>query len=690
MARRRIRFLAVKPRARKLALIPLLMLVLAACNGATLPATNVASSSAMLNGQASCGKNVDGSTGNANCTYYFRYAVGHYDNANNFSINYPTLGTSNTATSGTTPVRGPAGSTCGNGCTVNLNPENVTGLSSGTTYHYQLCGQGDDSAKYVSGYVCVGPDGSTSTSQTFTTAGPPPPETFARSAITVTAGSTVALHWGRNENEYFILTSAGANPLPNFQTAATFPAPGGTWQPAPYNWWVTSARAASLAIPANATAGSTYQLQLYTCNNAAGLCSNSSGSTTPDSTITITVAGSAASGNIWTAEPYTQQFSHLTRATQSSGSPLDVTFGGSNTNSTTIYSDNEFSNATGVTGPGQTSVLLKPDPSAPPSELGERVVSTPPQTGFPEGLVWYTLGGLFPPPTNPLAGNHSEIVAYDPNSGGFCTYQLPGNDNEVFGMAATGTGTQTQIWFDDFGSGQATVDGFSPSQVGQNCSNNTSYSLTGASSFEQISSSQWTSGGFPVMLAPDPTDGTLLWVTDFTGHAIDKVNTTTHVVTAYPFGGSGSDPWEIIVDSNYVYALDAGDTNLVRLNKANPTQIQEVPLPVTSDQESGYGLALSGPQGHQRLYFTLFDDPAIGAPAPFGAATTFGYVDLATWQPGTQPTTGVVFTANDLLTITNPDHVADFRGIAAASDGEIAIADSSLTTGENQVLRLGP
>ena len=154
-------------------------------------------------------------------------------------IAYGSRVASSTSTSGTTPLRGPFGNTCGSGCTVPLNPETIskaaTGadLLPGTTYHYQLCGQGDDSAKYVQGYVCVGPDGTTSTSQTFTTAGTPPPETFARSAVTVSPNSTLSLHWARNENEYFILASSGANGFPNFQTAATFPAPGGSWQGVP-------------------------------------------------------------------------------------------------------------------------------------------------------------------------------------------------------------------------------------------------------------------------------------------------------------------------------------------------------------------------------------------------------------------------------------------------------------------------
>ena len=131
MARWRNRFVAMSRRKKVLALIPVLILVLAACNGKTLPATNVMSSSAALNGQGSCGTNVDGSTGSANCTYYFQYGVGQYDNANKLDVKYGSRGAPDTSTAGTTPVRGAFGSTCGNGCTVQLNPETISKAATG-------------------------------------------------------------------------------------------------------------------------------------------------------------------------------------------------------------------------------------------------------------------------------------------------------------------------------------------------------------------------------------------------------------------------------------------------------------------------------------------------------------------------------------------------------------------------------
>jgi hypothetical protein len=66
--------------------------------------------------------------------------------------------------SGTTPLHSGAGNTGG---PIALQGENVDGLSASVTYSYQLCGKGDE----VTAYVCVGPDGTPNTAQTFRTDG---------------------------------------------------------------------------------------------------------------------------------------------------------------------------------------------------------------------------------------------------------------------------------------------------------------------------------------------------------------------------------------------------------------------------------------------------------------------------------------------------------------------------------------
>ena len=118
-------------------------------------------------------------------------------------------------------------------------------------------------------------------------------------------------------------------------------------------------------------------------------------------------------------------------------------------------------------------------------------------------------------------------------------------------------------------------------------------------------------------------------MTDFFGSEIDRVDLNTLQVTSYKLPSAntysplGSMPWQIVVDARYVYGIDYGDSNVVRINKATGL-IDAVPLPLTSDTEQGYGLALSA----GRLYFTLSDDTQ----PSFGGASTFGYIDISSWE----------------------------------------------------------
>lgn len=113
------------------------VLLLAACSGNTQPATSVTSTSATLHAHGKCD-----SGSPEPCSYYFRYGTGG-------------TYTNTTTTSG--QITAPAEADVS---------ENVTGLTPGTTYQYQICGKGDTTTSYV----CVGPDGQGSTSTTFTTA----------------------------------------------------------------------------------------------------------------------------------------------------------------------------------------------------------------------------------------------------------------------------------------------------------------------------------------------------------------------------------------------------------------------------------------------------------------------------------------------------------------------------------------
>jgi len=474
------------------------------------------------------------------------------------------------------------------------------------------------------------------------------------------------------------------------------------------------------------------------------------------------------------SESYTQEFPTLTQATQTSqssdkaGVPLDVAFGGSNTNDTaTIYDDSEFANGIGLTGSGATSVTSITDPTdfnnqpfttclfgCPPkgpglrsdvSDGGERVISA-------DGLVWFTqAGGSYEASGAP---NYSEIVAYNPANNGICNFQLPGGTAQATGIAATGT----TIWVAEQGPDPAAgalptgaLDSFQPfadpnfpadctqsatTSVIQN--GQTTYTVSGGT-FDQLATPPigtvdfqfhrylWPSGTTknsdgtpasyytPIMITPDPSSPNHLWVTDFNGDSVADVTvnptagtvaadpTTNKITSIYDHPLPGSLPWQVAVDDNYVYVADYGSQTLVRMSKtadaAGTFPIDFVQIPVTSDLEQGYGLALD--QNNQKLYFTLANDQNLQTPPPpFDSGSTFGYVDLASWQPDVvltngqvvpQQPSGVVFTG--LSENTNPSSGGDFRGIAVLSTSngtQIALADSvrGPTADSNQVIRL--
>lgn len=119
---------------RLLMLLLPVSVLLAGCRGQTIGATNVTSTSAILNGKGTCDKS---------CNVQFRYRV------DNGRWTY------------TTPIH--VSSTNGQ---VYPFSQNVGDLSPGTSYSYQICGddQGENSV------VCGGPSGSSSEATPFTTA----------------------------------------------------------------------------------------------------------------------------------------------------------------------------------------------------------------------------------------------------------------------------------------------------------------------------------------------------------------------------------------------------------------------------------------------------------------------------------------------------------------------------------------
>lgn len=114
---------------------------------------------------------------------------------------------------------------------------------------------------------------------------PLPEETFQKSAVDVTPGSTISFHWANDTSgSYdFLLLSSTPNNIPNFGSSSvvSFPAGARATYNSTWRWWQTSANTSaigvSIAIPGNAANGTTYDLELSTCDPSTGLCSNANG-----------------------------------------------------------------------------------------------------------------------------------------------------------------------------------------------------------------------------------------------------------------------------------------------------------------------------------------------------------------------------------------------------------------------------
>jgi hypothetical protein len=511
--------------------------------------------------------------------------------------------------------------------------------------------------------------------------------TFGTSSMAVIAGTTASLHWRPPKaGDYFVLTMPSSSfPLTfSSKSVVTWSSPFGAWHPA-YRFWVSTADAVSISIPKGAPAGASFVFDLITCNLSSQKCSNAPGGPGA-AAVTMTVAGPE-----WSVIPYSSAFT-MSMARQSGGGvPLDTTI---SPTTDVIFDSNEFSNSVGSVAPSQTSVSLQTDAwdstnkpfvscvltcaQSGSSDLGERVFDA-------NGLVWLTQGGaLFYSGAVP---NHSEIVAYDPSSGGICTYTVPGNNPEVTGLVATGSGPNETVWFAAMGS-QA-LESFVPSQVGENCANSPYYSLVGQSSFHQVQLPVP-----PAVVAADP-NGSSMWVSGLFGE-VDRVDLRTGNTTRYTLGATNryyclptsggcipmACPWQIVSDGAYAYAIDYGDNNLVRINETTG-QLDESPMPVVSDTEQGYGLTVVRAGTHTRLYFTLSQDTALASTWTFGMTTTFGWVDLTSWSAASsQPSKAVVYTGLDSAISSTP---SDFRGISSGPTGDLAIADSSLGVPEGVI-----
>ena len=529
---------------------------------------------------------------------------------------------------------------------------------------------------------------------------------FYDSSFAVIPGSTVSLHWSGGSPSlvgsgvHFIVTSS----VPSFSSSSVVNWPAHT-SPAP-KWtgtgWVTTATAVSVAIPAPAAPGTEYQVAIQAC--APTYC------TTPKST-SLNVPPSPTT---WTMQPYGTAFSKAaTFGVPALVSPFAITFMSSDNS---IWNASEFSHDVigipstakkaqvfPVTSPaGAQSIFQAPFTKcsatkcsrSSSSALSEQVTTS-------NGWVWMTFGGWrvyangqrdagkgggqpkavtqqkMPP-------NHSEVVAFDPATKRFCTYLVPGNNTQVAGIAAVGTPLHTQIWFvaSDGPSGEGSLDEFNPSTIGGGCNGRTDRDYELPASVKRLS---WPSSGaqWPAQLAVDPSS-TTVWISNFNPYTVngtvysgvDRVDISDpahpRFVQRYLYptvnlsSFFGAKPWDIVAppNSDYVYAADNGDAEIVRINKVT-NQLQEVPIPLTTDLENVFGLAISS----GRLYFTLANDYTLS----FGKGSAFGYLDLSSWPADGSPTTGVIYTG--LPHLTDPRSTADYRAIAAGPTGQVALTD---------------
>jgi hypothetical protein len=508
--------------------------------------------------------------------------------------------------------------------------------------------------------------------------------TMATSSMGVVAGTTASLHWQTTRpDDFFLLTMPSSNFPLNFGSASevTWPKPpGGSWS-ATHSSWSTTANAVTIAIPKGAPAGASFTFNLTTCNLSSGFCSTSLGGPGVGS-VTMTIVGSE-----WSVAPFSNDFTQTTARQSGGGTPLDAAISPS---TDTLFDSNEFSSSVGIDPSGQkmftpaadawdnsnrpfVSCLVRPCVASGISESGERVLV---DAG---GLVWFTQGGA--PFYWRNIPNHSEIVAYDPRTGGMCTYGVPGKNPEVFGLVATGSGATETIWFAAMAA--HALESFQPGQVGENCASSPDYNLSGQSSFRRIQLSV-----HPAMVTADP-NGTTLWVSGYLTSEIDRVDTQSGSVTRYTYSGTNkyscvphngvctpvATTWQVLSDGSYAYAIDYGDENLLRINEATG-QMDETPIPVVSDTEEGYGLTMVKVGSDTRLYFTLSQDPAHLTTSTFGMATTFGWVDLTSWAASAnQPSQALLYSGLD--TTVSPSAPSDFRGIASGPSGDLVIADSS-------------
>jgi hypothetical protein len=146
-------------------------------------------------------------------------------------------------------------------------------------------------------------------------------------------------------------------------------------------------------------------------------------------------------------------------------------------------------------------------------------------------------------------------------------------------------------------------------------------------------------------------------------------------------------PWQIRADADAVYINEYADNDLIRFDKhgvnctalvngQNPC-MKEIHVPVRSRDVALHSIDVVG----DRLWFTLANEAAGAADRN---ASTFGYVDLASWKAGTP--SGVLYTGLSTLGNMSAGRYHSFRGIDVTTQGRVGLADMRT----DEVIRLDP
>lgn len=326
------------------------------------------------------------------------------------------------------------------------------------------------------------------------------------------------------------------------------------------------------------------------------------------------------------------------------------------------------------------------------TDLGERVVDT-------GSAVWFTQGGGFyyPPP-----GDYSRLVRFDrngvdspgtPDDDRICAIHVPGDHTGIIGIAWDGQ----RVWFAE---SRGVLGWFDPATMP--CNNFLDYSNSQAVQAVDDANRCITPTqegciheiplpALPAHVVIDPADG-YVWFSFFfsaTGMGLGRYPLAGGAVETFPLPNpiDAGGPWQLRADAEAVYIGEYGDSDLIRFDKhgtnctalvngRNPC-MQEIHVPLKALGVALHSIGLVG----NRLWFTLANE---GAGTVDRNASTFGYVDAATWKAGAPA--GVLYTGLDTLGDLNAGRYHSFRGIDVTPQGQVALADMRT----DEIVRLDP